>query len=420
MYTSVVVRYAYYGLVYHYEEYYHTHPAGMKSTLVLLASSTDRLFIFAHRSPSPLTFSHTFHEPKMGNLAVAAAIFVVVVFEPIENAAAQSFASTVAFSHCRGDEALTRRRALGTGFGVLSAPATSLLFPTDSLAAPPMASGEADSVGARLERSARKKPPRVLRNKLNLDFGVLLMRSSYAALDELDCVPMDQFQRDFFLIRQAEYLPYSNSLGPGAVRQGELTDPYYFDFISFAQYATINRDIDKPPKVFEEQQPVEVPDGELQKFKGVVVRRQIDSKNLAVRHGEIVGDMILDRLNQIFAATDSAIPTMPPGSRPEASTVLAALKQLLVLFVINGFAFSGSAAISKESPSSGAGTEFTIILNNPATLWSGLALQLRRCKVTNDFYLKTARAMLFRAGYKIENSKVIYEGGKEITTFTVR
>ena len=48
-----------------------------------------------------------------------------------------------------------------------------------------MTAGEADNVGARFERSMRKKPPKVLRNKLNLDFAVLLMRSSYNALDEL-------------------------------------------------------------------------------------------------------------------------------------------------------------------------------------------------------------------------------------------
>ena len=42
----------------------------------------------------------------------------------------------------------------------------------------------------------------------------------------------DQFQRDFFLIRQAEYEQYVKDLGPGIVQQGYLTDPYYFDFIS--------------------------------------------------------------------------------------------------------------------------------------------------------------------------------------------
>lgn len=70
-------------------------------------------------------------------------------------------------------------------------------------AAPPVPQSELESPGAQVVRRwLRPKPPRVLRPRLSKDFAVLLMRSSYNALDELDCVPMDQFQRDFFLIRQ--------------------------------------------------------------------------------------------------------------------------------------------------------------------------------------------------------------------------
>ena len=64
---------------------------------------------------------------------------------------------------------------------------------------------------------------------------------------------MDQFQRDFFLVCQAEYMAYADSLGPGAMVQGDLADPNYFDFISFAQYTTICREIGDPNSVFEEQ-----------------------------------------------------------------------------------------------------------------------------------------------------------------------
>ena len=34
----------------------------------------------------------------------------------------------------------------------------------------------------------------------------------------------EQFQRDFFLIRQAEYKPYADALGAGAMVQGDLAD----------------------------------------------------------------------------------------------------------------------------------------------------------------------------------------------------
>ncbi|MGK3755249.1 MAG: hypothetical protein ACI8RD_007558 [Bacillariaceae sp.] len=124
-----------------------------------------------------------------------------------------------------------------------------------SLAAEPVQAKDTDSVKAILQRKLRSKPPKVLRRKLSQDFAVLLMRSSYNALDEMDCIAMDQFQRDFFLIRVSEYQTYTRNLGDGMVQQGDLTDPYYFDFISYAQYKTINREITNDPLfVFEEQQ----------------------------------------------------------------------------------------------------------------------------------------------------------------------
>jgi hypothetical protein len=84
-------------------------------------------------------------------------------------------------------------------------------------AAPPVAREELEAGAAqRLLRAIRPKPLRLLRPRLNKDFAVLLMRSSYNALDDLDCVAMDQFQRDFFLIRQGTVLG-------GGVRQPQLT-----------------------------------------------------------------------------------------------------------------------------------------------------------------------------------------------------
>jgi hypothetical protein len=127
---------------------------------------------------------------------------------------------------------------------------------------------------------------------------------------------MDQFQRDFFLIRQAEYEPYVNALGPGVVQQGMLTDPYYFDFISFAQYATISREIAQdPPFVFEEQQPVDVGEGQPQKFVAAIIKRDPGLKNdmLATEHDRLVGHAILHRLDETFGGTASAIPSVPKG-----------------------------------------------------------------------------------------------------------
>ena len=103
------------------------------------------------------------------------------------------------------------------------------------------------------------------------------------------------------------------------MQQGDLTDPYYFDFISFAQYETINREISQnPPFVFEEQQPVDQGDDKPQKFVSVLIKRNPSLTNdmLGPEHSRLVGSAILDRLEEIFGGTGSALPKIPAASRP--------------------------------------------------------------------------------------------------------
>lgn len=248
------------------------------------------------------------------------------------------------------------------------------------------------------------------------------MRSSYNAVDEIDICAMDQFQKDFFLIRQAEYKPYADTLGAGAMTQGDLADPNYFDFISFAQYATIGREIVKPDLVFEEQQPVEVGEDQPQKFESVVVKRDPTLTDLPGKHTELVGNAILDKMIEKFGDTASAMPTIEAGSRPDAIKLLAALKQMVNLFTIQGFAFKGDTSIvagQQLSNKDAAGTQYSITFTSPATLWSGQSLKAKKAVLINDFVLKTVRVLVSRAGYKIANTSVKYTNNLEITTFTV-
>lgn len=48
-------------------------------------------------------------------------------------------------------------------------------------------------------------------------------------------------QARFWKLRQSELEGYNLLYSPLRMRQGDLTDPLYFDFISFSQYATISR-----------------------------------------------------------------------------------------------------------------------------------------------------------------------------------
>jgi hypothetical protein len=220
---------------------------------------------------------------------------------------------------------ISRRKLIGT---VTSVPLWNVLTPNNVLAAEPIKSKDTDSLLAITKRKLRPKPPKILRRKLSLDFAVLLMRSSYNALDELDCVAMDQFQRDFFLIRSSEYEYYIKCLGDGICTQGDLTDPYYFDMISFAQYKTINRELTQdPPSVFQEMQ-LAPEDQQTEDGKGrfipVVVKRDpsITNDMLVPMHSQKVGSKILDRLNEIFGDTDSKIPEVGADRSPSKFDVI--------------------------------------------------------------------------------------------------
>lgn len=311
----------------------------------------------------------------------------------------------------------SRKSFLAKSAQIALMPTSFVVSPEHANAAAPITEKETDSLGVLAKRALRPKPPKLLRRKLSQDFAVLLMRSSYDALDQLDCVAMDQFQRDFFLIRRSEYEPYIKALGPGLVQQGDLTDPYYFDFISLAQYETINREISQnPPLVFEEQRPIDQGEDRPQKFVPVVIKRDpsLTNDRLAPVHNKMVGRAILDRLEEIFGDTKSAIPKIEPGSRPDGEIILATVRQLVNIFLINGYAMGGSVSMSKEN-----GTKIVISLNSPATLWGGKILQSERAKLNNNFLLKAAMELVNRAGYYSASSSIKYDGTSEEITITI-
>jgi hypothetical protein len=348
--------------------------------------------------------------------------------------------------HALTTSSSSRRRFVSSAVGgVLSVPTWCQIFnnnnnnsnndpdgsSTVAVAAPPITAKETDSLLAISKRKLRRKPPKIIRRKLNQDFAVLLMRSSYNALDELDCVGMDQFQRDFFLIRSSEYESYIKALGDGLVKQGELSDPYYFDFISFAQYQAINRELTLDPlMVFEEMQLApEEKDGEessrsnVGRFIPVVVKRDpsMTNEKLVPTHSSKVGGTILNRFIETFAGTSSKIPNLDVllgSGEKDPTLILEAIQQLLNLFLINGYAFGAEVNIDPSSTGSTHGTKYTITLNAPVTLWGGQVLQQENVPLNNNFVLKTVTELLNRSGYKC-SSAIKYDGSKEIITVTI-
>merc|ERR1712071_274429 len=133
----------------------------------------------------------------------------------------------------------------------------------------------------------------------------------------------------------------------------------------------------------------------------------ISNAKLPSFHGKLVGEAIIDRLNSIFDGTPSAIPPLEPNSINSSTKVLSSIQQLMNLYLINGFAYSGKASIIKMGPTSNnvnddvSGTEFQVTFASPATLWSGQSLQKQNACVVNDFFLKSLKVLLDRGGYTI-------------------
>jgi hypothetical protein len=139
-----------------------------------------------------------------------------------------------------------------------------------------------------------------------------------------------------------------------------------------------------PPLVFEEKQPVEVGDDEPQQFVSRLVRRDASITNamLPREHDHRVGLAILNRLDDVFGSTSNVGLPETVASRQR---VLPALQQLVKLFLINGFAFEGSAVRLDDPQQPGSRDQFCLSLTSPATLWGTRSLQQEGNVLLNDY-----------------------------------
>lgn len=278
---------------------------------------------------------------------------------------------------------------------------------------------EAEASGG-MSRIMRPKPPSkdVLRQKLSSDFAILLTRASYVETAQLDIIPINQLERDMYLIRTSEYQPYVKSIE--SVKQGDLTDPYYFDYMNFVQFSTINRAIADPDNDYEEMQPIMKEGGEpgeqTPEFKSVHVTRTLPDDELVSTYDKRVGAAILSYLDDTFGRTPSGIPKFE--NRPGNGKVLQALTQLVNLFLICGFAWEGKAELVQEQK--GGAARFLLTLQNPATLWTSKCLAKQNAPVRNDFLLKTAKQLVESMGYTVASSSVKIDGNKELSYLTIQ
>lgn len=195
-------------------------------------------------------------------------------------------------------------------------------------------------------------------------------------------VAMDEFQRSFFLNRQEEWQPYLAAAEGLLPKQGDLTDPAYFDFISYAQYSTLADEMRNGAQAFVERVGA---DGDL------VPRKRppdvpSDNRLLPAEHRRRVGNAILSWAAERY------------GIAPAASLakIEVGARELLEVFRIRGFVASTSAQLVQNSDGSAL---LTCTAGAPATLWSQRMLE--RSNLRNDFEGMVLCAYLRACGAEI-------------------
>lgn len=226
------------------------------------------------------------------------------------------------------------------------------------------------------------------RQRMEQAFAVQLMRTSYNVTDFLDFVPMDEFQKDFFLFRQDQWEGYQKR-HPG-ILQGDLADPAYFDFISFAQYAVINDKLTDPRQAFVEKVGAS---GDNQ-----LVRRSIDfvdDSHLADYHAILVGDNLLD-----FLINNSTNTLSLSRKFVDTAAFMLVAQQLVDTLVSNRFATAISIQVDKANTTE-TQTCFSLVLQAPVNFWSLQGLLQRRCVLLNDFEVKLLQALARKGSGKL-------------------
>jgi len=238
----------------------------------------------------------------------------------------------------------------------------------------------------------------LLRQRLDQDFAVLLMRSSYSVADELDFMPMDKFQKELFEIRSNEWQIYKDKVN---VMQGDLTDPNYFDFMSFVQYATIANGMRNGVLFFNELIDA---NGTTQVVSRDTNTIPADNKELPRVHSERVGNRILNWLGENTPEQTPQVLKAPV----DENKFLSQLKLLATAF--KGYNYMLDYDL-KLLPDKGG---VSVTLTAPATLWSAQVLDIRGDTPVNDFFAKTTLSWLQQCGISATVNSRVEEGFKII------
>eukprot|EP00903_Cladosiphon_okamuranus_P009698 g9226.t1 len=257
-------------------------------------------------------------------------------------------------------------------------------------------------LAGKVDRARRPAFVSLARARMQRDFAVLLMRTSYQVVDDLDFVPMDEFQKKFFLFRQDEWSAYKENF-PRRIKQGDLQDPDYFDFISFAQYATVAAAMRDGRDFFEEKVGAEGDKRTVQRDADLQ-----DNARLPEEHSRRVGDRILAYCVETFGSTKLA-PVVAQGlSLPE---LREGCDQIMNILRLNFYHldYAVTADVGRRL--------LMVKAVAPATLWGQQVLAQRRDRPANDFEAKAVLAYLGACGFGGAAYSTAYSNLDAIHTF---
>ena len=257
-----------------------------------------------------------------------------------------------------------------------------------------------------LEQQQRPAHFKLPRARMDLQFAVQLMRNSYTLCDYLDFTPMDRFQKNFFLFRQAEWEAYQK-FHP-TVFQGDLADPQYFDFISFCQYATIAYSINNVNgDAFVER----IGAGSEEQVVNMLPAMLSTKDKIREVYEAAVGNALLDYVLSTYPSNIVPNRFIPIGNFSDPicdeqivtfDTFIDYARQVLDIFAINAYTSLVEVQELPRTRTDSNSMFLSVKLQLPANMWSQLALARRKDVVINDFEMKVLKALARRCNLSLE------------------
>ena len=269
------------------------------------------------------------------------------------------------------------------------------------------ASGSASETAADLLFQAQAPRPIAFpRKRLRLRLAILLLRSTYEAVDSAQVLSEEDFQKRFFFERQSQWQSYRNLYSPQRIDQGDLADPLYFDYIAAAQWLTISKlldDAETLPRIYERTEyvpPNEDSDFEEQWVKKVTERNPALLTTAALRKyvPRAMGDNVLRMAETDFADAELAVPAPCPARGDITKCVYEGAKLILQSLVDGGYALKVNVGLLERHGDVG---KFTVRLEGPCTLWAAQALRNRRATVSPEIECYVLDAWARRSGAEL-------------------